>query len=250
MTKEEEEETGTASGAGEWKNQDPDDIWMSMTYLRKWQQLTDADVCPVLGTLLSHLQTSPLNVNQPVIPNPNLHYTQSPRPRLSCFSIYLLFFFDNMFQAGNHEFRSQGTESEPCAPGLQGGDDLGQIVTDEAKSGIFSKFLNHWQEKRKPPHIHSQSSKDPDVLNFSMVTWRVQETSTTIHECRQVGMLLSWEWVSLGWSGLEISHFPKLTSVSPQYFIKCFLFYDLPWFWCSCHPIPLGYEIQYSCSFA
>lgn len=184
-------------------------------------------------------------------PNP-AYATLSPRDLTSsCFPTDLLFFFHNMFQAGNHEFRRQGTESEPCTPGLQGGDDLGQIVTDEAKSGIFSKFLNHWQEKRKLPHIHSQSSKDPDVLNSSMVTWRVQKTSTRrIHKCRQVGVLLSGEGVSLGWSGLEISHFPKLTSVSPQDFIKCFLFYDLPRFWCSCHPIPLAYKIQYSCPLA
>lgn len=37
---------------------------------------------------------------------------------------YLLLFFRDMFQARNHEFRGQGTESEPRTPGLQGGDDL------------------------------------------------------------------------------------------------------------------------------
>lgn len=82
--------------------------------------------------------TSP--ASEPRVP-PLLH--SIPRPRLSCFTVYLLLFFYDMFQAGNHEFRCQGTKPEPRTPRLQGRDDLGQIVTDEAESGIFSEFLNH-----------------------------------------------------------------------------------------------------------
>lgn len=45
-------------------------------------------------------------------------------PHIPCFPMYLLLYIYNMFQAGNHEFRSQRTESEPRTAGLQGGDDL------------------------------------------------------------------------------------------------------------------------------
>lgn len=121
-------------------------------------------LCQALPSCLQTLSPSD-------VPVAALHDTQSPRPRFPCFSTYLLLFFCDMFQAGNHEFRGQGTESEPCTPGLQGGDDLWQIVTDEAKSGIFSKFLNHWQGKREPPHVHPDSSRDPETLNFPTVTW-------------------------------------------------------------------------------
>lgn len=173
--------------------------------------------------------------------------TLSPQdPHLSCFSTYLLLFSYDMFQAGNHEFRSQGTESEPCTTGLQSRDDLWQIVTDEAKSGIFSKFLNHWQKKRKPPHIHSHSSQDPEVLNFSMVTWRVQETrmQQKFKNADKWGCYCNARVPLSGGFGLESAILQKMTNVSPQDFIKRSFFYDSLWFWCSCHPIPWRYEIQ------
>lgn len=113
-----------------------------------------------------------LKTYQPVaLPN-----TQSPKAHPSSLLFNILLFFYDVFQAGNHEFGSQWSKSESCTPGLQGGNDLWQIVTDEAKSGIFSKLLNHWQGKRKPPHFHSDSSRDPETLHFSRVMWKEQKT--------------------------------------------------------------------------
>lgn len=174
--------------------------------------------------------------------------TLNPRDTpLSCFSIYLLLFFYNMLKAGDHEFRSEGTKSEPCTSGLQGWDDLWQIVTDEAKSGIFSKFLNHWQGKRKPPHVHSDISRDREAWNF---LWSHRGYRKRIQECKQWGCYYN-ERVSPVWSRLEISHSPfKSWQVTSTDFTKRTLFQELPWFWRSYHSIALRYELQYSCPFA
>ena len=165
--------------------------------------------------------------------------TQSPKAHpLPCFSTYLLLFFYDVFQAGNHEFGSQWSESESCTPGLQGGDDLWQIVTDEAKSGIFSKLLNHWQEKRKPPHFHSDSSRDPETLHFSRVMWKVQKTRMQTSGDAMV--------VREDVPG-DQPFFPKLMNRTVQ---NAFFFHDWPLFWHSCHSTPLRCEIQYSFPFA
>lgn len=176
MTKEEEEETRTASRGGECK-QGKDQMTFMKNVCDIPERITAAN-SPWCLPCTRHSAESFTNITFQCKPasHPRTTALRPQDPHLSCFSTYLLLFSYDMLQSGNHEFRSQGTESEPCTTGLQGRDDLWQIVTDEAKSGIFSKFLNHWQKKRKPSHIHSDSSQDPEVLNFSMVTWRVQET--------------------------------------------------------------------------
>ena len=132
--------------------------------------------------------------------------TQSPKAHpLPCFSTYLLLFFYDVFQAGNHEFGSQWSESESCTPGLQGGDDLWQIVTDEAKSGIFSKLLNHWQEKRKPPHFHSDSSRDPETLFsasllLSAEIWPFCRWSFFFFSLQSVAEAEALGWLLTSWS--------------------------------------------------
>lgn len=82
MTKEEEEETGTASRGGEWKNREANDIVKVHDIPEKMTAANSPKsiLCSALSA--SHLQASPLNVNQRVIPKPSLCYTQSPRPHL------------------------------------------------------------------------------------------------------------------------------------------------------------------------
>lgn len=56
--------------------------------------------------------------------------------------VFLLFLLDNVLQPRNHLVLRQRAESEPGAPRLQGWDDLGQVVADEAKSSVFCELLN------------------------------------------------------------------------------------------------------------
>ena len=48
-----------------------------------------------------------------------------------------------MLQALPHILLSQGREAEARTPGLQGGDDLADIVADEAEAGVASILLDH-----------------------------------------------------------------------------------------------------------
>lgn len=59
-----------------------------------------------------------------------------------------LLFPNDVFQAGDHELRAQRAEAKPRAPGLQRWDDLGQVVTDEAETGVFCELFDHWPGER------------------------------------------------------------------------------------------------------
>lgn len=50
---------------------------------------------------------------------------------------------DNMLQTRDHLVLGQRAEAKPGAAGLQGRDDLGQVVADQTESGVFCKLLNH-----------------------------------------------------------------------------------------------------------
>lgn len=53
---------------------------------------------------------------------------------------------NDVLQPGHHQLRGEGAESEACAAGLQGRDDLGEVVADEAKAGVFCELLDHCGE--------------------------------------------------------------------------------------------------------
>lgn len=53
----------------------------------------------------------------------------------------------DVLQPRHHQLRGEGAEAEPRAAGLQGGDDLGEVVADEAKAGVFRKLLDHCKEE-------------------------------------------------------------------------------------------------------
>lgn len=53
---------------------------------------------------------------------------------------------DDMLQPRHHLLRGQWPEAKPGAAGLQGWDDLGQVVADQTEPGVFSKLLYHWRE--------------------------------------------------------------------------------------------------------
>ena len=46
-------------------------------------------------------------------------------------------------EAWQHLFGGERTEPEAGAPRLQSGDDLGQVVTDDAEARVLCKLLNH-----------------------------------------------------------------------------------------------------------
>lgn len=57
--------------------------------------------------------------------------------------MFLLLLSDNVLQSRNHLVWRQRAEAEPGAARLQGRDDLGQVVADEAESSVFCELLNH-----------------------------------------------------------------------------------------------------------
>lgn len=54
-----------------------------------------------------------------------------------------LLLLDDMLQPGNHEFWRERAKAESGTPGLQGWDDLREIVADQAKSSVLCEFLYH-----------------------------------------------------------------------------------------------------------
>lgn len=82
---------------------------------------------------------------------PCLPLTPQTLPLPSCKANSLLFLY-YMFQSRDHELGCQRAKSEPRAPRLQGRDDLGQVVTDEAEPGVFCELLNHW-ERNQTLHV-------------------------------------------------------------------------------------------------
>lgn len=50
---------------------------------------------------------------------------------------------DDVLEPRHHQLRGQGAEAEAGAAGLQGGNDLGQVVADEAEPGVFCELLDH-----------------------------------------------------------------------------------------------------------
>lgn len=53
---------------------------------------------------------------------------------------------DDVLQPRHHLLRGQWPEAKPGAAGLQGWDDLGQVVADQTEAGVFSELLYHWRE--------------------------------------------------------------------------------------------------------
>lgn len=49
----------------------------------------------------------------------------------------------DVLQPRHHLVRGQRPEAKPGATGLQGRDDLGQVVADHTESGVFRELLNH-----------------------------------------------------------------------------------------------------------
>lgn len=47
-----------------------------------------------------------------------------------------------MFQPGQDLLGVQGSESEPCAPTLEGGDNFGEVVADEAEADVVGELLD------------------------------------------------------------------------------------------------------------
>lgn len=50
-----------------------------------------------------------------------------------------------MLQSRQHLLRGQGSEPESCAPGLQSGNDLIEVVADDAKPDVVGKLLNNYK---------------------------------------------------------------------------------------------------------
>jgi len=51
-----------------------------------------------------------------------------------------------MVKPGQHLLRGEGTKPKSCAPGLQGWNDLIQVVADDAKSNVVCEFLNNCEK--------------------------------------------------------------------------------------------------------
>lgn len=56
--------------------------------------------------------------------------------------VSLLFLLDNVLQSRHHLVWRERAEAEPGAARLQGWDDLGQVVADQAESSVFCELLN------------------------------------------------------------------------------------------------------------
>lgn len=109
---------------------------------------------------LSAAQQKPTKVEHPLskqlhdgVPLLLQRGNQKPRKgmllsQLHNISYSLLLFYD-MLQPRNHQLRRQGPEAKPHAPGLQGWDDLREVVADQAKPGVLGELLNHWGSKRE-----------------------------------------------------------------------------------------------------
>ena len=47
-----------------------------------------------------------------------------------------------MLQSRKHLIFSEGSESEPGASGLEGGNDFGKVIADETESSVFCVFFD------------------------------------------------------------------------------------------------------------
>lgn len=66
---------------------------------------------------------------------------------LEMFTIDSLFFFDDMLQPGQDLFCGEWSESEASATRLEGWNDLGLVVADDAESHVVRVLLNYYLER-------------------------------------------------------------------------------------------------------
>ena len=59
----------------------------------------------------------------------------------------LLFLLDDVLQANKHFVFSQRSESEARASRLDGRDDLGQVVADDAEARVFGELFENFADK-------------------------------------------------------------------------------------------------------
>lgn len=52
---------------------------------------------------------------------------------------------DDVLQPRSHLVWGQRAEAKPGASGLQGRDDLGQVVTDHTEASVLCELLDHWR---------------------------------------------------------------------------------------------------------
>lgn len=82
---------------------------------------------------------------------------------------------DDVLQPGHHQLWGEGPEAEAGAAGLQGRDDLGEVVADEAKAGVLGELLDHcmragergWSPWLQPPVMRGNQECHPSPLTSS-----------------------------------------------------------------------------------
>ena len=71
--------------------------------------------------------------------------TLKRRENIAVDSGHLLFLCDDIFKPWHDLFICERAKAKPHAARLEGRDDLGQVVADDAEPGVFCELLNHWK---------------------------------------------------------------------------------------------------------
>ena len=65
------------------------------------------------------------------------------------------FLLDDVLQSRYHLVMAEGSKPETGTPRLQGGDDFGEVVTDQAEPRVLSKLFYHCTSRKKQEKVRT-----------------------------------------------------------------------------------------------